>query len=307
MIHVFCPARDTLCEYEKYFPGCNVYETFDKKKLERIIDEQKHLSEVAKAGHASPPPRVGIVLDDFGWNKSDVNSTPLRYLLMNGRHDNFSLFMGVQMVIDFPRDLRSQVDLVIAFPERNMQYREQLRKSFLAAVFHSDDPLKTVFFEGLKSHEALVFDCNAHRRHRPHLFFCKAEDVAAIGLPLSGRVGPPLGDEAVLRTLLPSVLTFVETSVTVTRAIVTFAFPVPIDLHNTNEEDGSVTLFSKEDVFGLYMRRGKADILVRQNVSEDFRKFTGLKYAYKTVSGAATLTWASNNMLLGISVESPIV
>lgn len=293
MVHVFCPTRDTRREYEMYFPGCNVYESFDVKKLERICEEQKHLS--AASGEGSRAPRVGIVLDDCVWNKSDINSTIFRYLLMNGRHDNISLFLGSQYILDFPKDLRSQVDLLVAFPEANFEYREPLRKNFLGSVCHSDESLqaRTVC---LGSQEALVFDCKAHREHRPHWFMCIARDIGAIAPPRAAAADAPH---------LPAELTFVETCVKEKRAIVTFDSPVPIVLYNANEDDGSVTFFAKEDVFATFMRRGRADILLRQHVSDEFKSFTGLRYAYKTVSGTTTLTWASNNMLSQISVIVP--
>ena len=178
MAVVFCPTRDTRQEYERSVAKCNVYAEFDKKQLSKICDAQKKLSQricetSGKAGSEIPLRRVGVVLDDCMFDKAEMNGKTMRYLMMNGRHDNFFYLNGVQYIMDFPKDLRSQVDTVIVFPEANLEYREPLRKNLLG-VFQSDEELVRVFKEGLRQHEALVFDNKAFREKRNHLFFCKA-------------------------------------------------------------------------------------------------------------------------------------
>jgi hypothetical protein len=183
---VFCPTRDTRQEYEKCIPKCNVHAVYDKKLLGKICDAQKQLSplvigekkegegEEEKKKEGEGLRRVGIILDDCMFDKAEIGGKAMRYLMMNGRHDNFFYLNGVQYIVDFPKDLRSQVDTVIVFPEANLEYREPLRKNLLG-VFQTDEQLVRTFKEGLKAHEALVFDSRAYREKRPHLFFCKAQ------------------------------------------------------------------------------------------------------------------------------------
>lgn len=178
MCVVFCPTRDTRQEYEQHVPKCNVFPSFDKKQLGKICDAQKKLSqrigEAETRGLAHAPLRkICVVLDDCMFDKAEMSGKAMRYLMMNGRHDNFCFLNGVQYVVDFPKDLRSQIDVVVVFPEANFEYRDPLRKNLLG-VFKSDEQLVRTFNEGLRSNEALVFDTKAYREKRPHLFFCKA-------------------------------------------------------------------------------------------------------------------------------------
>jgi hypothetical protein len=111
---------------------------------------------------------MGIVLDDC---TSDLNQRTTRYLM--GNSDIFFV-NGMQYVTDFPKELQSHVDVVFAFPEANVKHRESLRKNLLGAVFGTDELLRRTFEKGLQTHEALVFDCRAHREKRPYLFYCRA-------------------------------------------------------------------------------------------------------------------------------------
>lgn len=176
---VFCPTRDTRQEYERSVPKCFVYPSYDKKQLARICNAQKKLSQrigdaEARGSRHDPLRRVAVVLDDCMFDKAEMSSKAMRYLMMNGRHDNFCFLNGVQYVVDFPKDLRSQIDVVIVFPESSPEYREPLRKNLLG-IFHTDEQLVRTFNEGLRAHEALVFDSRAYREKRTCLFFCKAQ------------------------------------------------------------------------------------------------------------------------------------
>ena len=175
----FCPTRDTREEYLKVLPKCFVGEAYNEEHLEQICEAQRtlHKRKPPKGPDGMPSEislrRVGIVLDDCAFDKKVFDSKTMRYLMMNSRHENFFFCNGVQYIIDFPKDLRSQIQLVIVFPEPNIQYREPLRKNVLG-IFSSDEQLVRTFDEGLREHEALVFDQVAYRAKRQCLFYCKA-------------------------------------------------------------------------------------------------------------------------------------
>ena len=175
----FCPTRDTRHEYLKVLPKCFVGEAYNEEHLEQICEAQRTLHKrkperTADGGVIEPElRRVGIVLDDCAFDKKVFDSKTMRYLMMNSRHENFFFMNGVQYVIDFPKDLRSQIQYVVVFPEPNIQYREPLRKNVLG-IFTSDEQLVRTFDEGLQEHEALVFDQVAYRAKKQCLFYCKA-------------------------------------------------------------------------------------------------------------------------------------
>ena len=175
----FCPSRDTREDYLKVLPKCFVSESYSEEHLEQICQAQLTLHK-RKPGKAvdgvqvKPMLRsVGIVMDDCAFDKKVFDSKTMRYLLMNSRHERFFFMNGVQYIIDFPKDLRSQIQLVIVFPEPNLMYRDPLRKNVLG-IFTTDEQLVKTFDEGLREHEALVFDQVAYRSKKQCLFYCKA-------------------------------------------------------------------------------------------------------------------------------------
>ncbi len=175
----FCPSRDTREEYERYIPKCFVYPSYDKEHLDRICNAQVMLSkrkgERKTDGSLDLPMlrRIGVVLDDCMFDKNLFSGPSIRYLLMNGRHDNFFFMNGVQYVMDFPKSLRANIDVSIVFPEPSFSVRETLRSTVLG-IFDTDEQLVNVFKDGLHEHEALVFDQKAYRDKRQCLFFIKA-------------------------------------------------------------------------------------------------------------------------------------
>ena len=175
----FCPSRDTREDYLKVLPKCFVGETYNEEHLEQICQAQLTLhrrkpNRTSDGTPAQPSLRsVGIVMDDCAFDKKVFDSKTMRYLLMNSRHERFFFMNGVQYIIDFPKDLRSQIQLVIVFPEPNLMYREPLRKNVLG-IFSTDEQLVRTFDEGLREHEALVFDQVAYRSKKQCLFYCKA-------------------------------------------------------------------------------------------------------------------------------------
>ena len=82
---------------------------------------------------------------------------------MNGRHEKFFSLIGAQYVVDFPKSLRSQINLAIVFPEANAGFRDALRNNLLG-TFDNDKQLQATF-EQLKRFEALVVDLKKHREH----------------------------------------------------------------------------------------------------------------------------------------------
>lgn len=177
----FVGTTDTLEEYKEHLPSCMVYNGFKLEHLERITEAQKKLQKRKPLRthdgtlKMQPLRRVGIVMDDLGFDKNAFANPVMGYMMKNGRHENFFFLKGIQYALDFPKNLRGQFDLVITFPEANIMYRDPLRLNFLGC-FSSDEQLVRVFDHGLQNHEALVFDQRAHRNKKPSLFYLKVPD-----------------------------------------------------------------------------------------------------------------------------------
>jgi hypothetical protein len=91
---------------------------------------------------------------------------------MNGRHEKFFTMIGAQYIVDIPKNLRSQINLVFVFPESMECNRDALRKHILGCF--SNDKQLCATFDKLERFEALVLDIKAARLREPCLFYCKA-------------------------------------------------------------------------------------------------------------------------------------
>jgi len=176
----FIPTMDTQREFEEHVQKCFIYPEYDEKELDRIVQAQRSLvqrkAKRMEDGTFQTPNhrRIAIVLDDCMYDKKSGKGKTLRYLFMNGRHDNFFFMNAAQYVMDMDKALRSQIDLVVAFPVSEDSMIGPLRENLLGC-FQTDAQLVRMFREGLKENEALVFDRRRANKKQQALFYCKAE------------------------------------------------------------------------------------------------------------------------------------
>ncbi len=156
-VHVFCSTRDACREYEEQVPGCSVYGLFDETVLQGILDAQRHLSLFCHRNN-EPLPRVGVVIDDC----VDFGHDTVRFLLMNGALDKFSVMLSVSHMGDIPLYARAQMDVVVMFPEADVTRRELLRTVLLGGT--PDEELVEAF--RYVERAALVFDDAVYRKMR---------------------------------------------------------------------------------------------------------------------------------------------
>jgi hypothetical protein len=176
---VFCPTRDTREQYEQFIPKCHVYPVYSKTRLSSIYETQKKLSAQMSGETRGGGPtmggtlrNMGIVLDDCMFDKEEVRGKAIRAIMMNGRHEKVFFVNAVQYVVDFPRDLRSQVDVIVVFPLSGL-FLKGAYDHMLSGAFDSFEECQ-VTFASLKEHECLIFDAKAKQKKQPYLFFYKA-------------------------------------------------------------------------------------------------------------------------------------
>ncbi len=173
---VFCPTRDTREEYQQFIPRSQVYPVYSKARLSSIYETQRKISAQARSAGAEDHGglrNLSIILDDCMFDKEEVRGKAIRAVMMNGRHDHVFFVNAVQYVVDFPRDLRSQVDVVVIFPLSGL-FLKGAYEHMLNGAFDSYEECVATF-EALREHECLVFDAKAKQKKLPYLFFCKAE------------------------------------------------------------------------------------------------------------------------------------
>jgi hypothetical protein len=174
-VAVFCPTVDTLKTYAEHVPRCCLHDNVSPAKLAAICDAQSKIHKVIDApGSGKKSLRyVGIIMDDCMHDKKKVNCEAMRYLFMNGRHDNLFYINAVQYIMGLNKDMRSQIDLAIVFPRYEASFCTALRENLLGDCFETDDEMRQTF-RTLQPYEALVYDARAQRAGKPCLFFLKA-------------------------------------------------------------------------------------------------------------------------------------
>ena len=177
----FAPTEDTVEEFEKHLPRPWVYAGFDKTVLQSILAAQKESKKAIKEcelkmRHSGAPKlklaNIGIIMDDCMFDKTATKSTDMRWVFMNGRHDNIFFMNTVQYLMDISIELRSNIDLVVVFPTGSAKLITKMRENLLTC-FETDEEVSDAF-STLREHEALIFDRAAFDKKQPYLFFYKA-------------------------------------------------------------------------------------------------------------------------------------
>jgi len=182
----FIGTTDCKKTFAAHFPKVFIRDRFEASILQQAIDVQLKTKEFAmhdEAVHeatsgaipvAHTLPYIGVFVDDCGFDKSALNSEPMKYLHMNGRHDNFFPVTCLQYIMQFPKDIRNNVSVVMAAKiESGSSQIKQYRENMFTC-FRTDEELAEAF-DKLDDREFLVYDLKAHERGKPYIFYYKAQ------------------------------------------------------------------------------------------------------------------------------------
>lgn len=178
MCVVFCPTADTRKTYYRCIQKCFIYPEFTKSRLHQIYEVQKMLAEINEGGKGRETEhrtdtdlrRLGIILDDCSFDKKEHTGKALEALTRNGRHENIFYCEAIQQPQDMPKNLRSQLDVIILFKTR---HTKDVLDYLVGGVFKNEAELDKILSH-LRPYEALVIDIPAFNQGRPYLFYIKA-------------------------------------------------------------------------------------------------------------------------------------
>jgi hypothetical protein len=169
--------------YGKWVPDSFIYNDFDKKVIESILERQRRLSKRNKAKN------VFMVIDDCLYNKKLLHEKCMREVFMNGRHYMLHLWLTAQYIMDVPPDIRTQIDYVFVLKENNVQNRKRLYDTFFG-MFPSFDTFCQVLDRCTENYECLVLDqVTRSNKIEDQVFWYKARvrDNFRMGSPLFWR------------------------------------------------------------------------------------------------------------------------
>lgn len=135
LLLVCCPNEEKRQEMQRCFPQCHVYESLDETMLQSTIDFVQFRNSIGNKRF-----RVGLWINDIHISSRQFNSSPMRYILLNGRCDQqFTVLIGWEHLSDATSSFFTQVDYTLVFktPQRNT--RERLRALCFQCVAKEDD------------------------------------------------------------------------------------------------------------------------------------------------------------------------
>lgn len=135
---VITPTMNTIKIFQKHMPPCFIYNAFSEHTINSILEA---------AETTGVPNRMWgfIMIDDCNSDKKELNCVALKKLFNNGRHYLIDVFWGLQYIKDMPAHLRSQVEYVFMFKEKNEDNVRKLYDQFLRSSTDSFSEFKQLF------------------------------------------------------------------------------------------------------------------------------------------------------------------
>lgn len=150
-VMVFSPTETAQGNLTGIVPPSMIHEEYSAPVLDAVLEMQRTHWRRGRGSH------VCAVLDDCAWDKKIFRSKPLRGVFLNGRHNKMSCILSVQYATDFPPDLRTNCDYVIACRENITSNRKRLFDHFFGH-FENLAAFNRCFKACTADYETLVLD-----------------------------------------------------------------------------------------------------------------------------------------------------
>lgn len=147
--------------YKEFVHPLCVHGDYKPEVVSSIINQQKtKLKKCIKANinpNERPDLGVGLLLDDFGYDKKIMNQKDIRLLFMNGRHWKICFIVSLQYMMGLPPDLRTNIDFVFCLRENISANQKKLYDNFFGC-FKKFSHFQETFNACTNNYECLVLD-----------------------------------------------------------------------------------------------------------------------------------------------------
>lgn len=109
-------------EKEVGIPPSFIYNDFDERALQRLVDRQRAMTVDGTAKS------VYVILDDLAFDRKVWGKPLIRSILMNGRHWKISVYISLQYFLEVSPAFRANIDIIILLKDN--LHREKLYKTF---------------------------------------------------------------------------------------------------------------------------------------------------------------------------------
>lgn len=176
--------------YSRVIPDIFVYDKYDKSIVENLIMQQKEKKRVKREyyenkfgrkltkdemdKYAKPSP-VFLIMDDCLYDKNWVKQEEMRYIFMNGRHNQIFFFLTMQYPMGIPPELRTQLDYIFILRENITKNRDKLFENF-AGMFPNKHAFGNVLDNCTENYECMVIANNSQsNKIEDQVFWYKAK------------------------------------------------------------------------------------------------------------------------------------
>jgi hypothetical protein len=173
---------DTAAELRKIFPTSLVSDNgFDQQRLKTLL---KLTTEMTKNGvHKN----ILLFADDCSSDSGLYKGEAMRYLHMNGRHQNITFINSMQWLLDAKPAIRNQIDYLFVFKEASHMNREKIWKHYFG-MFQTRSDFEEVFNKCTNNFECLVLDnTGTSTEIQDTVFWYKAQQVP-ISFPICKKI-----------------------------------------------------------------------------------------------------------------------
>jgi hypothetical protein len=168
---VMSPTEESNEGYKDKVPEMFIYNDVNYDALVKIVEKQREFREKLK----DKCPYAFIILDDCMYDKKLMKQDIMRQLFMNGRHYHIFLCITAQYMMDFPPEMRTNVDYVFVLRENIHGNQERIWKNFFG-IFPRFEQFKTVMNQCTENFGCLVLDQTARsNKIEDCVFWYKAE------------------------------------------------------------------------------------------------------------------------------------
>lgn len=181
---------DGVESYSLMIPGIAVHDKYNSDLIENLITQQKQkrlykkryyeqkygrkLSEAERKRLTKPSP-VFLIMDDCLYGNAWTKDEQIRYIFMNGRHNQIFFLLTMQHPMGIPPELRTQLDYIFLLRENIQSNRKKIYEHY-AGMFPNLNVFCNVMDNCTENYECLVIANNAHsNKIEDQVFWYKAK------------------------------------------------------------------------------------------------------------------------------------
>lgn len=128
----YSPTASGSKTLTQLIPKAYIYERSPTAQdLRDIIEKQITETQLAENDPAYRPRRLGVIIDDAGYDKKLLRSTEeFVKIIMNQRHWGIHLFLTIQYIRQIPPEIHEQVDYLFIIDAKDSRNRQTIYDSF---------------------------------------------------------------------------------------------------------------------------------------------------------------------------------